>query len=118
VYEVLYELDVVALTSLNEGTPNSLIEAQLCAKPVVAYNVGGVKDTFLDSVSGFLVEKNNTSDFVEKLLLLATDKNLRIKMGTEGKSFSEHKYSKLTEVRLMDELYSALLKKSSATKIV
>lgn len=110
VYEVIYELDIIALTSLNEGTPNSLIEAQLCSKPVVGYNVGGVKDTFINNVSGFLVEKNNIDSFIDKLLVLIDNQQLRIKMGKEGKLFSSQKYSKHKEVQLMDELYSHLLK--------
>ncbi|MDB5190776.1 MAG: glycosyltransferase family 1 protein [Segetibacter sp.] len=112
VYEVIYELDIVALTSLNEGTPNSLIEAQLCSRPVVAYNVGGVKDTFVDKVSGFLVEKDDITTFTKNLTTLIADKELRTTMGRNGKEFSSRKYSKHTEVRLIDELYSMLLAKA------
>ncbi|MBW7952684.1 MAG: glycosyltransferase, partial [Chitinophagaceae bacterium] len=50
-----YGLDIVMLTSLNEGTPLSIIEAQFCGKPVIAINVGGVKDTFNSEKSGFLI---------------------------------------------------------------
>ncbi|MEO5893357.1 MAG: glycosyltransferase, partial [Ferruginibacter sp.] len=42
--QVLAGLDIVVLTSYNEGTPVSLIEAQAAYKPVVSTNVGGVKD--------------------------------------------------------------------------
>ena len=108
---VVQGLDVVVLTSLNEGTPVSLIEAQLCAKPVVAYNVGGVKDTFADKESGFLVEKGNITDFVEKLRLLLNDKQLRITMGEQGKLYCSRKFSKQTEVNATDQLYKDLLAK-------
>jgi glycosyltransferase involved in cell wall biosynthesis len=50
---VYHGLDMVVLTSLNEGTPLSIIEAQFCGKPIIASNVGGVKDTFANKVSGF-----------------------------------------------------------------
>jgi glycosyltransferase involved in cell wall biosynthesis len=108
-YEVIYELDVVVLTSSNEGTPVSLIEAQLCGKPVVAYNVGGVKDTFIDNVSGFLVEKGNLSAFADRLITLINNKELRKSMGVKGKDYSSSKFSKLTEVSSVDNLYTMLL---------
>jgi glycosyltransferase involved in cell wall biosynthesis len=108
-YSVIRELDIVVLTSSNEGTPVSLIEAQLCAKPVVAYNVGGVKDTFENNQSGYLVEKGNIEDFAQKLLALIKDESLRTKMGLHGKEFSEIKYSKETEVNAIENLYTHLL---------
>ncbi|MEP7318543.1 MAG: glycosyltransferase, partial [Panacibacter sp.] len=46
VTSVLHGMDIVVLTSLNEGTPLSIIEAQACGKPVIATNTGGVRDTF------------------------------------------------------------------------
>jgi glycosyltransferase involved in cell wall biosynthesis len=42
--EVYRNLDAVVLTSLNEGTPVSLIEAMAAARPVIATDVGGVRD--------------------------------------------------------------------------
>lgn len=110
-YEVIYDLDIVALTSSNEGTPVSLIEAQICGKPVVAYNVGGVKDTFIDNVTGYLVPKGDISTFVNKLIQLIENKELRQAMGDKGKTFSTEKFSKLKEVASMDNLYQMLLKK-------
>ncbi|HEX8332424.1 MAG TPA: glycosyltransferase [Segetibacter sp.] len=114
-YSVMDEIDIVALTSSNEGTPVSLIEAQLCSKPVVAYNVGGVKDTFVDNESGFLVEKGDINLFSEKVMQLINDRSLRIKMGTRGKEFCSRKYSKDAEVTAIDNLYTLLLKQH-ATK--
>ncbi len=108
-YEVLHQLDIVVLTSSNEGTPVSLIEAQLCAKPVVAYDVGGVKDTFSNNETGFLVNKGDISTFAHKLSKLIEDKALRISMGERAKAYSSHKFSKDAEVELIDKLYQHLL---------
>jgi len=53
---VLYAaLDVVVLTSLNEGTPVALIEAIIAGRPVVATDVGGVSEVVHDGVNGSLV---------------------------------------------------------------
>lgn len=50
--------DVVVLTSDNEGMPVSLIEAGMCARPVVASNVGSVSEVVLDGKTGLVVEPN------------------------------------------------------------
>ena len=48
-------VDVVALTSANEGTPVTVIESLASGRPVVATDVGGVRDVVRDGHSGFLV---------------------------------------------------------------
>ena len=52
-------LDIVALSSFNEGTPVSLIEAQAGGKPVVSTNVGGIEDIMKIDGSGYLVESDD-----------------------------------------------------------
>ena len=47
------------MTSWVEGLPNSLVEAQLAGVPVVATNVGGVRETFIPGVTGVLVEDDS-----------------------------------------------------------
>jgi glycosyltransferase involved in cell wall biosynthesis len=108
-YEVFSALDIVVLTSLNEGTPVSLIEAQLSGKPVVAYDVGGVKDTFINAASGYLVEKGDIETFANKLEKLINDKPLRQQMGERGRRFCKDKFSKQTEVAAIDALYKNIL---------
>lgn len=109
VTEILHAMDVVVVTSLNEGTPLSLIEAQLCGKPVVAIDAGGVKDTFLNNESGFLLPDYQVEPFVQKLLLLIGDKALREKMGNAGCQFAREKYNKEKEVEAMRRLYDKCL---------
>lgn len=105
----LQNIDIVLLTSLNEGTPVSLIEAQLFEKPVVATDVGGVKDTMADNETGFLIHNFNTNEAVKKLLLLANNKDLRNEMGIKGKAFATKRFSKAKEVAAIDQLYTDCL---------
>jgi len=108
--EVLHGLDIVALTSLNEGTPVSLMEAQMCGKPVVATNVGGVKDILLDGETGFLINNFDKELFYEKIGLLISDKELREQMGKEAQEYALQKFSKQREVEETMELYYTCLK--------
>ena len=63
----LHGLDIVTLTSLNEGTPVSIIEAQAAGKYVVSTNVGGIEDV-LHPECGLLSEINDKNTFFENLL--------------------------------------------------
>lgn len=71
--------DVVVLCSDNEGMPLSLIEASLCAKPIVATNVGSVKEIIEDGISGVLVPPGDAvalHDAVSRLLGDAAQRKL------------------------------------------
>ncbi len=111
----LVDIDIVLLTSLNEGTPVSLIEAQLFGKPVVATNAGGVRDTIIDNETGFLIDRFDVDDFVKKLRRLIHDKELRDKMGNKGKVFAAQRFSKEKEVAAIDLLYTNCLQHKSET---
>jgi len=106
---VYHGLDIVMLTSLNEGTPLSIIEAQFCGKPVIATNVGGVKDTFDNNVSGFLVNSHATAACITALEKLVSDPVLRAAMGIKGHIIAEERFSKQTELKLIDQLYTSCL---------
>ena len=69
--------DVVALTSANEGTPVSLIEALAAGTPVVSTDVGGVRDVVDDERTGILVPPHDPQAVAEALTRLARDDELR-----------------------------------------
>lgn len=102
---IMHGLDIVVLTSYNEGTPMSLIEAQYCGKPVIATNVGGVKDTFEDGESGFLIPPGNDDLFIQKLALLTGNQQLRNEMGERGAIFARKNFSKEKEINSFKTLY-------------
>lgn len=111
IVEIMSGLDIVVLTSLNEGTPLSVIEAQFFKKPVVATNAGGVKDSMENGVTGFLVEKDDITAFCKKLDLLVKNKHLRNTMGEEGNKFVSVRFSKQKEIEAIKDLYFSLLRK-------
>lgn len=104
-----YGLDIVMLTSLNEGTPLSIIEAQFCGKPVIATNVGGVKDTFSPNVSGILVDGYNSTDYVNALKKMTENRELLNKMAQEAVIYANKTFSKKAEVEAIKNLYQQKL---------
>lgn len=107
---VMAGLDVVALTSRNEGTPVSLIEALASARPVVATDVGGVRSVVVDGVSGFIVPTESPQDVADALEALLEDPNRRSEMGEAGRSFVAERFSAERLVSDIRTLYSSLLK--------
>jgi glycosyltransferase involved in cell wall biosynthesis len=102
--------DIVALSSLNEGTPVSLIEASAASKPVVSTHIGGVASVVKEGVSGFLIECGDADAFATRLNQLVSDPALRAEFGQAG---AEHVRSKFAYQRLvsdMSALYHELLK--------
>lgn len=103
--------DIIALTSLNEGTPVSLIEASAAGCPVVSTRVGGVESVVLEGKTGYLVESRDVDAFADRLVRLAENSELRNQLGQAG---AEHVRSKFAYQRLVSDmavLYHELLEK-------
>ena len=93
VREYLTEIDVYALVSGIDMSPLTLQEAQLMRKPVVATNVGGIPELMKDGETGFLVEKGNADELVDRLSLLINDKQKRKTMGEAGRKFIDENFN-------------------------
>ena len=102
--------DVALLTSINEGTPTSLIEASFAGKPFVATDAGGTSELVVDlglasdgvrkGKNGFIVE-NEPATIAGCLGALAKDPALRESMGRAGRTHAQQNWS---SERLLDEM--------------
>lgn len=101
-------LDILALSSLNEGTPVSLIEAQATGIPVVSTDVGGVRDVVMDERTGLIVD-NQAEAFAAALGQLVTSPELRRKMGIDGRDWAFKHFTKERLIEDMKKLYHQLL---------
>ena len=125
-------LDIVALTSLNEGTPLTLIEAMANARPVVATAVGGVVDLLGAPVRpaaqpeetpgyqlcarGVSVTSGDAQGFARGLARLIDDPALRDDLGRIGLEFVTQNYAKERLLRDMAELYRELVRPELRTR--
>ncbi len=101
--------DIIALTSLNEGTPVSLIEAQASGKPIVSTRVGGIADIMVEGETGLLSDSGDIQGFAANLLRLIEDEALRQKMSGKGVKHVMENFSHLRLARDMASLYRRLL---------
>lgn len=106
----LSDLDVVVLTSRNEGTPVSLIEAQSVGRPVVATDVGGVGFVVEDGVGGYLTSPGDPVTLAERVGLLLADPELAREMGAKGRESVRHRFGKETLLAEITDLYTDLLR--------
>ena len=106
--KVLSAADIVMLTSDNEGTPLSLIQAGMVGLPVITTNVGSVPEVVLDGVTG-LVTSLDVQEIADALEKLVKDKDLRAKLGIAAQEFTLAHFGVRRLVRDHEELYKKLL---------
>ena len=122
-------LDIVALTSRNEGTPLTLIEAMANARPVISTAVGGVVDLLGEPLAnsdrgpfqvcqrGISVSPDDAHGFAAGLARLVDDATLRRETGARGLQFVTRQYSKERLLKDIETLYRGLLQESPAPSL-
>jgi glycosyltransferase involved in cell wall biosynthesis len=103
------DLDVVTLTSRNEGSPVALIEAMAAGRPVVATRVGGVPDVVEHGRRGLLVEMDDALGLAEQVLQVLASPEDGASMGREGRRHALGTYGSARLIDDIDRLYGRLL---------
>lgn len=110
VYSLYSYCDIVLLTSSYDGFPNVLMEAMAVGRPVITFDVGGVRELISSGKTGVVVPANDTKMMAGKALELLDSKELRDNIGLNAKlsmieNFSITKMVDQTE-EYLKELYS------------
>jgi glycosyltransferase involved in cell wall biosynthesis len=121
--KIYADIDLVLLSSLNEGLPVALIEAMACGKPVIATDIGGVRDLLLDrrdvsssstnnfpliTPRGILIRSGDVDGLSQAIQLLKKDKELREAMGRAGQQFARQNFSADRLIKDIENLYDEL----------
>lgn len=111
--EIYHEMDIVALTSLNEGTPVAIIEAMANRKIVFSTNVGGIADFIEDNKSGFYFDVNDTQAYSQKLseIINVFDSKELDNIREKAHEVALSNFSVQRLIADIDHLYSKLLTK-------
>ncbi|MDX6385697.1 MAG: hypothetical protein QOK48_3270 [Blastocatellia bacterium] len=107
--EFMESLDVFVMPSFSEGTPNSIVEAMACGKPIIASDVGGIPD-MLGTDSGILVPPGDMKALADAMVSLAQNPELRRTMGAAAKERYEKLFSPRVVVPFMVETYRRVTK--------
>jgi len=108
--ETVYKaIDLLVLTSKNEGTPVAVIEAMASGCPVVAAPVGGVVDLIEHGVTGLLAGAEDSDDFVKKVEQILDRPELRQSLTEGARKFVSSRYDISRLLMDMSRLYIALV---------
>ncbi len=95
--------DVLMLLSESEGLPGCIQEAFACGVPVIATNVGGIRDIVIDDLNGFLINEPHEAE--GKLSSIICNPDLNLRLGREALSFAQNNLSVEVIVQRLDDLY-------------
>jgi glycosyltransferase involved in cell wall biosynthesis len=85
VREILSAVDVYALSSMNEGMANTLLEAMSVGAPIVATDVSGSREAVRDGVDGLVVAPSDPSALADGILTLLQDRELSARLGASAR---------------------------------
>jgi glycosyltransferase involved in cell wall biosynthesis len=108
--EILKQLDIFALPSLDESFGVSAVEAMAAGLPIAASDADGFTEIIVDGETGFIVPRNNPEALAEALKKLVENQNLRIQFGRAGRKRAENLYNFSKNVVVMEELYQKIYK--------
>jgi glycosyltransferase involved in cell wall biosynthesis len=102
-------IDIAVLPSLHEGLGVAALEAMAAAKPVVASRVGGLAESVIDGVTGFLVEPEDSRGLADAIGALGRDRTRAAAMGKRGRERAAQEFSLTRMARENESFYYDLL---------
>lgn len=106
--EIYHISDIVVNTSNSEALSFSVIEAFAHKKPVVAFNIDGIKEVITDGEDGYLVDYLNYEDFSLRLSALINSENLRMQFGKNGYEKVKAKFTVQEMVINIENIYGGM----------
>jgi len=106
---LMYSSDIFLNTSISEGMSGAILEAMAESLPVIATNNSGNAALVVNNENGFLVPLDSLNDLKNRILCLINDRNLRIKIGNEGKKMVKKNHSAELEIDRILKVYENML---------
>lgn len=99
--------DIFLFTSLSETQGMVIVEAMAGGCPVVALRASGIEDIIENNVNGFKT-KNDLEKWIEKVILLMSDKDLRKKLGDHARESSKEYSSEAIAEKVLEAYYQSI----------
>ncbi|MHC4759677.1 MAG: glycosyltransferase, partial [Planctomycetota bacterium] len=104
----IHSSDILVHCSLREGLARTLPQAMLCGKPAISFDVDGAKEVVNEN-TGRLIEPKNVEQLTQACSELIEDKELREKLGRQGRESVKEKFAPETMVNEIEKLYERLV---------
>lgn len=111
---IMDEFDIFVLASEFEGLPFALLEAMALSKPVIATDVGGIRDAVIDGLTGILIPSRDRTLLASAMSRLIGDETLRQELGARAREFVVDHFEMREMVRETLGVYEQLLQRPSA----
>ncbi len=110
-YDLFGSSDIFAFPTYytEEGHPWVIIEAMAFGLPIISTDQGAIKESVVNGINGFIVEKQNSSAIAEKIITLINNPELRIKMGKESRRLYKDKFTEEKMVENLSRVFNAVL---------
>ncbi|MFS0516954.1 glycosyltransferase [Nostoc sp. UIC 10607] len=110
----LPHLDIFAIPSLHDGCPNTLLEAMLASRAIIGTRVDAIAEIIEDGVDGLLVNPGSTEELIAALRYLATQPELRQKLGAGAKTKVTQQLAPSVEYQNWMNVYQRVLAASES----
>lgn len=108
--------DIVAVPSVLENLPNTLIESLACGRAVVAMDSGGMRDGVRHGRTGYLAAAGDVDDLAAGICLLLDNEALRLAMEAEARSLFLAEFTRERELQRLENLYASLTVRSGSSE--
>ena len=111
IHQIMQTIDILVLPSLfGEGLPLTLLEAMAHSIPIVATNTEGNNEVVIEGDNGFLVPPENEKAITDKVCQLINNKELRTRMGKNGRQRVETTFSIQQMINKYEDVYEELIR--------
>jgi glycosyltransferase involved in cell wall biosynthesis len=111
---LLHASNAGVLSSKAEGFANAILEYMAAGLPVVATDVGGVREAIVEGETGFIVASGDYESMADRIIQILSGDDRARAMGTRGKAIVAEKFSSEHHLRNTLELYDELLRRDSS----
>lgn len=113
--EILSQADIFVLPSIKEAVPLSILEAMASGLPVIATDVGGVKEVVIHNQTGIIVQPKQPQELAHAILTLMNNETKRKSMAAQGRLRIERYFSQEKFLDTVEKLYEELLHQTHPT---
>ncbi|MBX4259979.1 glycosyltransferase [Clostridium estertheticum] len=106
--EYINMMDIVCLPSLSESFGVSAVEACACGRPIIATEVGGLKEIIINNYNGFVIKQKNSEDIELKLMKIIENEEQMKEFSKNARKLVLEKYNWCENAKIMNDTYKTL----------
>ena len=110
IHEIVSLLDILVISSHQEGFSLAAIEAMALGKPIVATSVGGLPEVIDNNSTGILVKPHKPQEIANAIKSILTDSTLAKRLGEKGKEKCRNQYSLSSCIEKLSCIYSSIIR--------